>query len=106
MIEAIFGLGIFIGAVALILALIEKLAKKVGSKVIYISIIFVIPTTIGLAIVASNYQSLKWYEIVYYPFIGSALILAAILLILVQMSPEIICIPFQYLWKVFVKRRK
>ncbi len=105
-VKVIIGFGIFIGLVALAMKLLENLAKKVGAKVIYISIIFVIPTLTGLSIVASGYQNLKWYEVIYFPFLGSALILAAILLVLVQLTPEIICLPFRYIWKLFVKSKK
>lgn len=104
--KALIGFTIFIGVIALTMALLEKLAKKAGSKAIYISTIFVIPIVIGLMVVVSNYESLEWYEVIYIPFFGSALILAAVLLVLVQLSPEIICLPFKYVWKLIVKKKE
>ncbi len=99
-----FCIAVFIGLVALIMFLLEKLSKKVGSKVIYISIVFVIPMTIGLAIVAASFDELKWYEIIYIPFAGSAFILAACLMLAIQFNPEILCSPFKYVWKFFNKK--
>jgi len=104
--KVVVGLAIFVGVVALMMSLIENLSKKIGSKAIYISIIFVIPFIISLVVVVSSYQHLKWYEVIYIPFMGSAFILAAILLVLVQFNPEVVCIPFQYIWKLFSKRKK
>jgi hypothetical protein len=105
-IKAVLAFAIFIGVVALLLGALEKLSKKIGSKPIYITLIFVIPISLGASYVASNFHRLEWYEVFYMPFLGSALIIAAIFMALVSFNPEILCVPFYYIYRAVLTRRK
>jgi hypothetical protein len=95
-VKVIVGVVIIIASIALIMYLLEQLAKKIDARIIWFVLLFLLPFSIGLAIVVSNYDSLVWYEILFYPFLGSVCILAAALLVAVMFNPELLCLPIKW----------
>jgi hypothetical protein len=87
---------------ALILWVIEGVAKLIGSRTAWIVLAGVLPFLIGTAVAIANRDTLVWWQLVAYPFAGPLLVFVLLIAGVLAVNPfailELICMTVSRLW--------